>query len=148
MCAYFLVWFQPPRRIFLPQVAALAGIAGMVFAVATVGLAVASVWLIMAAVRTLGRQWAMAARLVEGHKLITAGPYAYVRNPIYTGMLGMLIATGLAMEHWIQLITAVILFAVGMVIRVRTDEKLLRAEFGVEFDEYAKRVPAVVPGIF
>lgn len=148
MCAYFLVWFQPPRRIFLPQVAALAGIAGMVFAVATVGLAVASVWLIMAAVRTLGRQWAMAARLVEGHKLITAGPYAYVRNPIYTGMLGMLIATGLAMEHWIQLITAVILFAVGMVIRVRTEEKLLRAKFGVEFEEYAKRVPAVVPGIF
>jgi protein-S-isoprenylcysteine O-methyltransferase Ste14 len=63
-------------------------------------------------------------------------------------MLGMLIATGLAMEHWIQLIAAVILFAVGMVIRVRTEEKLLRAEFGVEFDEYAKRVPAVVPGIF
>jgi protein-S-isoprenylcysteine O-methyltransferase Ste14 len=52
------------------------------------------------------------------------------------------------MEHWIQLIAAVILFAVGMVIRVRTEEKLLRAEFGVEFDEYAKRVPAVVPGIF
>jgi protein-S-isoprenylcysteine O-methyltransferase Ste14 len=63
-------------------------------------------------------------------------------------MLGMLIATGLAMEHWIQLITAVILFAVGMVIRVRTEEKLLRAKFGVEFEEYAKRVPAVVPGIF
>jgi protein-S-isoprenylcysteine O-methyltransferase Ste14 len=52
------------------------------------------------------------------------------------------------MEHWIQLIAAVILFAVGMVIRVRTEEKLLRAKFGVEFEEYAKRVPAVVPGIF
>ena len=148
MCAYFLVWFQPPRQVFLPQEAALRGIGGVVFAVATVALAVASVWLIMAAVRTLGRQWAMAARLVEGHKLITAGPYAYVRNPIYTGMLGMLIATGLAMEHWVQLIVAVLLFAVGMVIRVRTEEKLLRAEFGEDFEEYAKKVRAVIPGIF
>ena len=48
------------------------------------------------AVRTLGKQWAMRARLVEGHQLITVGPCAYIRNPIYTGMPGMLIATGLA----------------------------------------------------
>ena len=76
----------------------------------TISLAAASGWLLESAVRTLGKQWAVAARLVEGHKLITAGPYAYVRNPIYTGMLGMLIATGLAMEHWIATIVAVIIF--------------------------------------
>jgi len=91
---------------------------------------------------------AVAARLVEGHKLITVGPYAYVRNPIYIGMLGMLIATGLAMEHWIATIVAVVLFAAGMVIRVRSEEKLLRAAFGQEFEDYAKRVPAVIPGIY
>lgn len=76
------------------------------------------------------------------------GPYAYVRNPIYTGMLGMLIATGLATEHWIALPIAVVIFAVGMVIRVRSEEKLLRAAFGEEFEQYAKRVAALIPGIF
>jgi protein-S-isoprenylcysteine O-methyltransferase Ste14 len=100
------------------------------------------------AVRTLGKQWAVAARLVEGHKLITEGPYAYVRNPIYTGMFGMLLATGLAMEHWIATIAAVVIFAAGLVIRVRTEEKLLRAAFGQEFEDYAQRVPAVIPGIY
>jgi protein-S-isoprenylcysteine O-methyltransferase Ste14 len=148
MCAYFLVWFQPPRQPFLPPVAALSGIAGIVFAVVTVAIAAGSAWVIKSAVSTLGKQWAMPARLVEGHQLITSGPYAYVRNPIYTGMLGMLIATGLAMEHWIALIVAVVLFVVGMVIRVRSEEKLLRAAFGAEFEEYAKRVPAVLPGIY
>jgi protein-S-isoprenylcysteine O-methyltransferase Ste14 len=148
MCAYFLVWFQPPRSAFLPPVAALSGAAGIVFAVFTISLAAASGWLVESAVRTLGKQWAVAARLVEGHKLITVGPYAYVRNPIYTGMLGMLIATGLAMEHWIATIVAVVLFAAGMVIRVRSEEKLLRAAFGQEFEDYAKRVPAVIPGIY
>ena len=38
--------------------------------------------------------------------------------------------------------------AIGMVIRVRSEEKLLRAEFGEEFEEYARHVPAVVPGIY
>jgi protein-S-isoprenylcysteine O-methyltransferase Ste14 len=148
VCAYALVWFQPPRREFLPPVAALAGGPGIVYGVLTVGLAVASVWLVAAAVRTLGKQWAVAARLVEGHNLITTGPYNYVRNPIYTGMYGMLIATGLAMEHWVALSAAIVLFAVGLMVRVRTEEKLLRAAFGEEFEEYAKRVPAVVPGIY
>jgi protein-S-isoprenylcysteine O-methyltransferase Ste14 len=148
MCAYALVWFQAPGKLFLPPVAALSGSAGIALSVCTVALAVGSVWLVAAAVVTLGKQWAFAARLVEGHKLITAGPYRFVRNPIYTGMLGMLVATGLATEHWKQLIVAVVLFMVGLVIRVRSEEKLLRAAFGKEFEEYAARVPAVLPGIY
>jgi len=148
MCAYFLVFFQPPWQPFLPRVAVLSGTAGIVFCIFTIAIAAASGWLIESAVRTLGKQWALRARLVEGHKLITAGPYAYLRNPIYTGMLGMLIATGLAMEHWVALIIAVVIFSAGLVIRVRSEEKLLRAEFGEEFEEYARRVPAVLPGIY
>ena len=148
MVGYFLVFFQPPRQPFLPPVAALSGVVGMIFCVFTIALAAASGWLIQSAVRTLGRQWAVRARLVEDHKLVTEGPYAHIRNPIYTGMLGMLIATGLATEHWIAMPIAAVIFWIGLVIRVRTEEKLLRAAFGQEFDDYAKRVPAVVPGIY
>jgi protein-S-isoprenylcysteine O-methyltransferase Ste14 len=148
MCAYFLVWFQPPWKPFLPPLVVLSGRIGIAFSVCTLALAVVSVWLVASAVRTLGKQWAFAARLVESHKLITEGPYRFVRNPIYTGMLGMLVATGLAMEHFTALDVAVVLFAVGLVIRVRSEEKLLRAAFGKEFEDYADRVPAVLPGIF
>jgi protein-S-isoprenylcysteine O-methyltransferase Ste14 len=148
MIGYALVFFQPPHKPFLPPVAILAGSVGIVFSVITVALAVASVWLVAAAAGRLGKQWAIAARLVEGHKLVTDGPYSFVRNPIYTGMFGMLIATGLAFERWITLPIAIVIFAVGLVIRVRTEEKLLRAAFGEEFEEYARRVPAVIPGIF
>jgi len=148
MVGYFLAWFQPPRRLFLPPVAILSGTLGIVFCVVTISLAVASAWLIATAVRTLGKQWAIPARLVEGHKLITEGPYSYVRNPIYTGMLGMLIATGLAMEHWMGLLAGIVIFWIGLVIRVRTEEELLRSAFGSEFEEYEKRVSAVLPGIY
>ena len=148
MVGYFLVFFQPPHQPFLPPVPALSGFVGILFSIFTVGLAAASGWLIYNSVRTLGRQWAMRARLVEDHKLITEGPYAYIRNPIYTGMLGMLIATGLATEHWIALAAAIVIFMIGLMIRVRVEESLLRSQFGPEFDAYASRVPAVVPGIF
>jgi protein-S-isoprenylcysteine O-methyltransferase Ste14 len=144
----FLVWFQPPHQPFLPPVAILSGVAGISFSVVVFALAAGSVWLTAAAVRRLGKQWAYAVRLVQDHKLITDGPYAYVRNPIYTGMLGMLIATGLAMEHWMMLLPAIVVFMIGLMIRVRSEEKLLREAFGQEFDDYAKRVPAVIPGIY
>jgi protein-S-isoprenylcysteine O-methyltransferase Ste14 len=45
-------------------------------------------------------------------------------------------------------VIGLLLFGIGTVIRVRSEEKLLRAAFGKEFDDYAKRVPAVLPGIF
>lgn len=142
-----VVWFQIPHRhnLEIPTFAAPAELALGIF---TVALAVASLLLVRAAVQTLGKQWAVAARLVEGHKLITDGPYRFVRNPIYSGMLGMLAATGLALHHWAQLVAGIALFAIGMAIRVRSEEKLLRAAFGEEFEEYARRVPAVLPGIF
>ena len=108
-------------------------------------LAVASVWFCAAAVRTLGKQWSLAARVLEGHKLVTEGPYNVVRNPIYTGMFGMLLATGLAVSHWIGLSIAIVVFAIGTFIRVRSEEKLLREAFGAEFEEYSRRVPAVIP---
>lgn len=148
MCGYFLVFFQPPWQPFLPPVKLLSGAVGTAFAILTIGIAAASGWLIESAVRTLGKQWAMRARLVEDHQLITVGPYAYIRNPIYTGMMGMLVATGLAMEHWILLIPALVIFVIGMEIRIRSEEKLLRAEFGDAFEDYARRVPAVVPWVY
>lgn len=111
-------------------------------------LAVSSVWFVSAAVRALGKQWSLAARVLEGHRLITQGPYNVVRNPIYTGMFGMLLATGLVASHWIGLLAAILVFAVGTMIRVRSEEKLLRETFGPEFESYARRVPAVVPFLF
>jgi protein-S-isoprenylcysteine O-methyltransferase Ste14 len=110
--------------------------------------AIGSVWLITAAVKTLGKEWSLTARLVEGHKLATSGPYAYVRHPIYTGMLGMLVATGLAFSHWVALLAAVPIFFLGTIIRIRSEERLLRGAFGDQFEDYTRRVPAIVPGLY
>lgn len=114
-------------------------------AVLTMVLAVSSVWFCIAALHTLGKQWSLAARVLEGHKLVTEGPYSVVRNPIYTGMLGMLLATGLAVSHWIELAIAVVVFSIGTAIRIRSEAALLREMFSAEFEDYERRVPAVIP---
>jgi protein-S-isoprenylcysteine O-methyltransferase Ste14 len=145
---YFLGWTPPMRRPFFTHFLPMPLPLELVWAIVTIALTVASELLIITAARTLGRQWAIAARLVEGHKLVTEGPYRFVRNPIYTGMLGMMLATGLAVSHWWAILLASVPFAIGTLIRVRSEEKLLRSAFGQEFENYARRVPAVMPGIY
>jgi protein-S-isoprenylcysteine O-methyltransferase Ste14 len=146
--SYGLIW-GVRREPFTPIIAGdqarnVAAIAGVL----AIGVAVFSVWLTTTAMKTLGKEWSLTARLVEGHKLATSGPYAYVRHPIYSGMLGMLVATGLAISHWAALLAGLVVFLVGTIIRVRSEEKLLREAFGDEFENYAQRVPAIVPGLY
>jgi protein-S-isoprenylcysteine O-methyltransferase Ste14 len=144
--SYGIVW-GVHREAFTPIVSGseiFEVAAGIVAVLAAIG----SVMLIMSAVKTLGKEWSLTARLVEGHKLATSGPYAYVRHPIYTGMLGMLLATGLAISHWLAVLAGLLVFVVGTAIRVRSEEKLLREAFGQEFDNYSRSVPAIVPGLF
>jgi protein-S-isoprenylcysteine O-methyltransferase Ste14 len=108
-------------------------------------LILASLIFVTAAVRTLGKQWSLEARVLEHHELIRRGPYGIVRHPIYTGMFGMLIASSLAHGHWLGLVIASVVYYFGTVMRIRSEEKLLREQFGSEYDDYARQVPAFIP---
>jgi protein-S-isoprenylcysteine O-methyltransferase Ste14 len=108
-------------------------------------ISILSVILTMAAIRELGKQWSLEARLVEGHQLITTGPYNLVRHPIYTAMLGKLLATGIVLSHWAVLIAALVVFLIGTLIRIRFEERLLSEAFGEEFAKWKARVPGLIP---
>jgi protein-S-isoprenylcysteine O-methyltransferase Ste14 len=141
--AYAAVWSIPPAswQPFPPAPPVVQD----TLSLAAIPLAFASAWLTLSAVRTLGKQWSLEARLTEKHRLIVAGPYSHMRHPIYTAMLGMLVATGLCKTYWLVLIVAVILYGIGTAIRIQAEEKLLRGAFGEDFDAYARYVPAIFP---
>jgi protein-S-isoprenylcysteine O-methyltransferase Ste14 len=144
--SFFIVFtFRRPRFTSPVHVGQYIDLA---IAVAAVVIAVASVLLVVAAVRTLGREWSITARVVEGHKLATAGPYQVTRNPIYTGMLGMLVASGITSSYWFALVVAVPIFLIGTLIRVKSEERLLSETFGDDFLRYRNRVPSLIPGLF
>src|SRR5262249_10988785 len=81
MIAFALVWSV--RRDALTPIAVMPAWLELALGIVTAALAITAVWISIAAVRALGAQWAFDARLIEGHKLITRGPYGLVRNPIY-----------------------------------------------------------------
>jgi protein-S-isoprenylcysteine O-methyltransferase Ste14 len=131
-----LVWtFQRP--LHAPLHPALAA--------AVAALGPGGVWFMTAAEKALGRQFAYQARLVEGHKLVTNGPYAIVRHPIYLSFFAVILATALTFSNWLVLPPFFLFYWAGAAIRIRSEERLLREAFAGEYDIYARRVPAVIP---
>src|SRR5690348_5873976 len=61
-----------------------------------VGLCLAGLGFAIWARVHLGRNWGMPMSLRQGHELVTSGPYAYVRHPIYTGVMLAMIGSALA----------------------------------------------------
>jgi len=110
-----------------------------------VPLALGSAWLVLSAVRLLGRHWSLEARLLPGHRLVRDGPYARVRHPIYSGMLGLFIGTGLSLTPLPVLLVAVGVYLLGTRLRTRSEERLLRRQFGEEYVRYSREVPSLVP---
>jgi protein-S-isoprenylcysteine O-methyltransferase Ste14 len=119
----------------------------LVEAAAVALLMAATVWLFVWASRTMGRNWSIVARTRGDHALVTSGPFAWIRHPIYTAMFLMMIALAIGLGHVNRLFIAVPVYAVGTAIRVRIEERLLRTTFGSAYEEYANRVKRFIPGV-
>jgi protein-S-isoprenylcysteine O-methyltransferase Ste14 len=85
------------------------------------------------------------AGLGADHKLVRSGPYALVRHPIYTSMLVVICAIAVIVTPLPFFVASLVLFVAGTEIRVRTEEKLLAFQFGDQFRDYKRTVPAYVP---
>lgn len=87
----------------------------------------------------------LGAELYADHQLVTTGPFAIVRHPMYLG--SMLAALGglLMYRTWTALVMAVTM--PWLVLRARREEQVLAAEFGQRWQDYARRVPALIPRI-
>ena len=83
------------------------------------------------------------AQLFEGHQLVTRGPFAIVRHPMYSGLILAALGALLLYFTWTTLYFAC--FALLLTVRARREEVALSAEFGEQWQEYCKRVPAFIP---
>ena len=88
--------------------------------------------------------------LVEGgdRRLVTDGPFRFVRHPSYTGVLLAVGGLGLALDDRVALLALAILPAIGYVIRIRAEELELRRTFGEAYEAYADGKARLVPGIW
>jgi protein-S-isoprenylcysteine O-methyltransferase Ste14 len=119
-----------PRLAWPYAVAAALTAAGLLF----------SVW----ARRRLGSNWSGTVTIKESHELVTGGPYALVRHPIYTGLLVAIFGSALAIGEW-RAVLALALVAVAFWRKLSLEERWMRERFGQAYDDYRRRVPALVP---
>jgi protein-S-isoprenylcysteine O-methyltransferase Ste14 len=114
-------------------------LAGLVILVAATALAV---W----ARLSLGIMWSGAPAVKVGHELRTTGPYRLSSHPIYTGLLGMMLGSLLlaGAGRWILPFP---IFAVLLEFKIRSEERLMLAQFPREYPRYRQRVPQLVPGL-
>jgi protein-S-isoprenylcysteine O-methyltransferase Ste14 len=93
---------------------------------------------------SLGRNWSGRVVLKHGQELVSTGPYALVRHPIYTGLLVALTGTALYDGRWRALL-GLTFFAIGFWLKARSEENLLEGEFGEEYRSYRARIPMLIP---
>jgi protein-S-isoprenylcysteine O-methyltransferase Ste14 len=101
-------------------------------------------WSLLGTVPGVALRTYASGYVTKNTELTTTGPYAHTRNPLYLG--SMLIAFGFAVaahSWWIALALAV-LFALIYLPTIRSEEEFLRGQFS-DYDEYAKRVPRLLP---
>ena len=92
----------------------------------------------------IGTNWSGIVTIKQGHELVTSGPYAFVRLPIYSGLLLAFIGSAIARGEWRGVLAVLIAF-VALWRKLKLEETWMREQFGEAYDEYAKRVAALVP---
>jgi len=75
---------------------------------------------------------------------VDRGPYRYVRNPMYSGILIMGVSMGLALGTWLLPFAAAVMF-LFLAMRTRIEERYLIARFGDQYRGYMTRVGRFFP---
>ncbi len=136
-------WSKTARRIRVPL--------GFVFAVLYFWLARPSWRFIafgaIAIVPGLLIRVSASGHVRKNEALATSGPYAYTRNPLYLGSLLMGVGFAVAARSWwVGVVLVAMFFAIYLPV-IRDEEAFLRQTFP-EFEEYARRVPIMLPRMF
>ena len=119
--------------------------AALISSIVTLCAGLGGVLLFRASAKALGDNWSVVARMRTGHSLVTDGPFARIRHPIYLAMLLLLIGWGVGLGHLFALSVGVPLLLIGTAVRVREEEKLLIGQFGDDYRAYARATPAFIP---
>jgi protein-S-isoprenylcysteine O-methyltransferase Ste14 len=95
----------------------------------------------------LGHRFSGLVAIQPGHTLVTSGVYGVVRNPSYLGLLIGSLGWALAFRSGLGLVLTALLVP-PLVARIRSEERLLRAHFGDEYEAYFNRTWRLFPGIY
>jgi protein-S-isoprenylcysteine O-methyltransferase Ste14 len=95
----------------------------------------------------LGHRFSGLVAIQPGHTLVTTGLYGVVRHPSYLGLLVNSLGWALAFRSGVGLLLTAF-FIPPLVARIRAEERLLRSQFGGEYEVYRSRTSRLIPGFY
>jgi protein-S-isoprenylcysteine O-methyltransferase Ste14 len=132
---YIVIVARPGPELEVPEALRWVGLvltwAGVAFAV----------WAIV----TLGRHYDLVPEVHQDHELVRAGPYRFVRHPVYTGLAIHFAGACLATGNLLLIAGTLLVTYPAFYLRARAEERLLRDRLGAAYDEYARQVGMLVP---
>ncbi len=111
-------------------------------------IGVYGMWLFYRVHKILGDNWSPVLEIRKEHELIVAGPYAYVRHPMYSSMLLWSVSFSLLTANWFYagcLWTGVFIL---LFFRVPDEENLMYEQFGAQYLEYKEKTRRLIPYLF
>jgi protein-S-isoprenylcysteine O-methyltransferase Ste14 len=95
----------------------------------------------------LGRRFSGLVAIQSGHTLVTSGVYGVIRHPSYLGLLVNSLGWALAFRSMVGVLLTALTIP-PLIARIRAEERLLRTQFGNEYDAYRSRTSRLLPGIY
>jgi protein-S-isoprenylcysteine O-methyltransferase Ste14 len=126
----------PNTGLYTLNTSMLVGLIGFVLSALGIGLAIL-------ARAYLGQNWGMPMLNREKPELVTTGPYAFARHPLYGGML--LAMLGSAIGQSVFWLLPLIVYGPSFILSARREEKLLVEQFPERYRAYMKRTKMLLP---
>ena len=95
----------------------------------------------------LGRRFSGLVAIQPGHSLVTSGVYGIIRHPSYLGLLVNSLGWALAFRSGVGILLTALLIP-PLLARLHAEERLLRTQFGDEYDAYRSRTSRLIPGVY
>ena len=97
---------------------------------------------------TLGKYFTVVLRTSEDQPVIDRGPYRALRHPSYTGLLVAVAGCGLMVANWVSTAGSAALVLIGLVYRIRIEERALNAALGHSYRDFAVHRARLVPFVW
>jgi protein-S-isoprenylcysteine O-methyltransferase Ste14 len=108
----------------------------------------AAMWVFRRTHKELGRNWSISLEIREKHELISSGPYALVRHPMYTSFLLMALGQAFLIANWVVGVAGLVGFAILFFLRVDKEERMMLEIFGPRYSAYMERTKRLIPYLY
>jgi protein-S-isoprenylcysteine O-methyltransferase Ste14 len=99
-------------------------------------------------VQTLGQFFTVQVRVRSDQTVVDTGPYRWVRHPSYTAIITSFVGIGIALENWLSLLVLIVVPTIGLVIRIRVEERALLAALGEPYRAFSATRARLIPKVW